>query len=210
VAETLPEPRTREAHEHVRRLRDELYAIRAEQPGTGYALDAYVRYMRDASRLGFNPTALPHQSPYEADRFFSRVIDGPDRHRYWTKQDLRFTRNDGRTVFARRWWWEHEHRVELTARDDLALTCDDQRCIAPWHSKAVGRGFARLRYSDEQMLGGLQVEAMRLGHAPTLPEWEASGRKPSYSNYGLRFGSWGNALRAAGLQLAPRQIKRQK
>ena len=194
----LPEPRSQEAHEHVKRLRDELYRVRAENPGSGYELDAFVRYMHESALLGLSPTALPQYSPVESDRFFARVVEGPDRHRYWSNNNLVFPLNNGRSQNPRRWWWQHEHDVELTLYDDVTPTCGDRRCIAPWHCQ-VGRQAARLRYSDEHMLGGLQVLAMRLGHGPSESEWAASGRKPTASNFGLRFGSWTKAIRAAGL-----------
>jgi hypothetical protein len=195
----LPEPRSREAHEHVNRLRAELHRIRAEHGrGTSQGLEAFIRYMHDAAVLGLSPTALAEYSDIEEDRFFARVIDGPDRHRYWAGRDQRFKCNDGRTRHPRRWWFEHENNIQLGFYEDITPSCGDKRCIAPWHG-IRGRGVTRRLYSDAHMLGGLQVEALRLGRGPSAAEWDAAGRKPGSSNFTLRFGSWTKAIRAAGL-----------
>lgn len=198
----LPEPRSRQAHEHVKHLRDELHRIRAEKPGSGYALDAYVRYMREASLLGLNPTALPQYSPFEEDRFFARVVDGPDGHRYWINQEMRFDLNDGRTRNPRRWWWEHHHQTALHDYQDVIPTCGERRCINPSHCQ-TGRSHARRKYTDLQMIGALQVATMRLGRPPTEQEWIDSGHKPSSTTFGLRFGTWNKSLIAAGLEPNP-------
>jgi hypothetical protein len=193
----LPEPRSQQAHEHVNQLRNELHRIRAEHGrGTSQGLEAFIRYIHESALLGLSPTALAEYSDIEEDRFFSRVIDGPDRHRYWTGRDQRFKCNDGRTRHPRRWWFEHENNIELGFYEDVTPSCGDKRCIAPWHA---ARGRSRRLYSDAHMLGGLQVEALRLGRGPSAAEWDAAGRKPGSSNFTLRFGSWTKAILAAGL-----------
>jgi hypothetical protein len=53
---------------------------------------------------------------------------------------------------------------------------------------------ARRRYTDEQLLAILQARTHELGRVPTQTEI-----RPSYAAYVYRFGSWANAIRAAGL-----------
>jgi len=69
-----------------------------------------------------------------------------------------------------------------------------------WQARmSVGK---RPRYSERELIRGLQRVASRLGHAPTGPEYAELATR-----FGLaaaptvyaRFGSWGNALEAAGL-----------
>lgn len=95
-----------------------------------------------------------------------------------------------------RWWWEHEHGVKLTAYDILEPTCGERGCLNPDHRQHVRR--SRQIYTEAQMLGGLQVLAMRLGHPPTTYDWARSGRKPTTNVYQTRFGTWEKALAAAG------------
>jgi hypothetical protein len=54
-------------------------------------------------------------------------------------------------------------------------------------------------YSDEELLNRLQRFASELGRPPSQSEMDDSGPHAS-KTYGNRFGSWNNALEAAGLQ----------
>lgn len=72
---------------------------------------------------------------------------------------------------------------------------------------AADRAQRRLRvgrqrvYSDEAVIAAIRGAADRLGWAPTIPEYQretASG--PAASTIIGRYGSWGTALRAAGLE----------
>jgi Homing endonuclease associated repeat len=196
VTTRLPKPRSREAYAHVRQLRDELYRIRAEKPGSGYAHDAFVRYMRDASRLGLNPTTLNQYSTNEVERFFAYTIPGPDGHVYWDGRK-EFRRNDDKQRPPRRWWWEHVHGPIGTTTLRIHPICGDEACINPDHAEC--RHFAPRKFTDEQLIGFIKVAALRLGHPPRIPEFDAQGFGVTARGVALRFGrSWPTALKAAG------------
>ena len=186
------------AIETVRQLRDELYRIRTEKPGTGYAHDAYIRYMREASRLGLNPTALREDSKDETERFFARTVPGPDGHVYWTGAKGGFKRNDGGVRTPARWWWEHVHGPIGTTTYRTYPTCGDKACINPEHIEL--RHYRPERYSENFCIGALQVYVMRHGHAPSSDGWDRAGLKPTSGAFVLKFGSWNKALRAAGIE----------
>lgn len=63
---------------------------------------------------------------------------------------------------------------------------------------ASNRGGRKREYSDEVMLHELQTFAEEHGRSPSQPDFRV--RRPSAAAYKRRFGSWGNALRAAGLE----------
>lgn len=54
-------------------------------------------------------------------------------------------------------------------------------------------------YDDEELLGALRQLAVELGHAPTISEMKARSDLPAASTFQRRFGTWNEALRAAGL-----------
>lgn len=64
-------------------------------------------------------------------------------------------------------------------------------------------------YSDEEMLGFLVAWHREHGSAPTIKEWDE--KRPAYSphvkTYRIRFGSWTDAARAAGLEPNPAFFK---
>lgn len=182
---------------YVRALRDELYRIRAEKPGSMYATDAYIRYMREASARGMNPTQLREHSRDEVERFFAQTVQGPDGHVYWNGGRA-FTRNDGADRKPGRWWWEHVHGEIGTTTLRVRPTCGDDKCINPEHAEI--KHFVGLRYTHAQMVGSLQVAAMRLGHAPSTKEWDNGKYRPVRDIYIQRFGSWAKALAEAGLR----------
>jgi hypothetical protein len=177
-------------------LRDDLYRIRAEKPGSGYALDAFVKYMHEASKAGLSPTRLNTESRDEVERFFANTIPGIDGHVYWDG-GKRFTRNNRTSRTPARWWWEHCHGPISTTTLRVEPVCGDPACINPDHARL--ESFQAQRYTDEQMLGALQVWAMRNGRTPTRLEWETSGGRPMVEIYRKRFGSWAKARAAAGL-----------
>lgn len=180
-------------------IRSELLAVRAAggygSASKGKAL--FDQLCAEAARQGRPLTMLNLYSPNEVERFFSRTLPGPDGHVYWTGGKV-FRRNDGANRLPIRWWWQHKHGP-ITAFEDVTLTCGDAKCINPEHAQ-VGRSERRMMFTDTQMIGSLQVAAMRAGHTPSELEWAALGLRPSATNYRLRFGSWTNACRAAGLK----------
>lgn len=61
-------------------------------------------------------------------------------------------------------------------------------------------------YSRDELIEALRQLAERLGRTPTGPEAMADPHTPSHSTYARRFGSWREALEAAGLPLDPRKM----
>lgn len=170
------------------------------------AEQAFSELVRTAADNGTPLDGLRHHTANEVERFFSWTIPGIDGHVYWDGPK-NFTRNDKRTRTPLRWWWQHRYG-NLADSDDLVLKCGEANCVNPEHAaKERVRGVA-LRYSDESMLGGLQVLAARLGHSPTTREWDHGGRKPSSTTLIHRFGAWENALSAAGLAMTTNAFKR--
>lgn len=53
------------------------------------------------------------------------------------------------------------------------------------------------RYTQQELIMIIQHKAEELGRSPTAAEM----KNPCSSAYSNRFGSWNNALRAAGLQI---------
>lgn len=56
------------------------------------------------------------------------------------------------------------------------------------------------RYSDKKLLRILKAEAMKLGRTPTCQYFQNSKNLPSVITYTSRWGSWNNAVKAAGLE----------
>lgn len=186
------------AVEHVRKLREEMLRIRAEKPGSGYALDAFVRYMHEAAKAGLSPTRLRTESRDEVERFFAYTVPGPDGHVYWTGGKHGFKRNDGKLRTPARWWWEHVHGEIGTTTMRVNPTCGDFACINPEHSEC--KHFSARRYSDEQIHGMLQVAAMRLGHPPSPRDFDELGFPITSRGVEFLFRGWRKALRSAGLE----------
>lgn len=58
-----------------------------------------------------------------------------------------------------------------------------------------------VRYSREDMIRELKLAAEELGRTPSVDDFKS--RRPTYSTYMSRFGTWSNAIRAAGLDPRP-------
>ena len=65
---------------------------------------------------------------------------------------------------------------------------------------AANRGGRPREYSDEVMIHELQAFAREEGRVPAQGDFRL--RRPNVAAYKRRFGSWGNALRAAGMEPA--------
>ncbi|MBR3169128.1 hypothetical protein IKF23_01665 [Candidatus Saccharibacteria bacterium] len=63
------------------------------------------------------------------------------------------------------------------------------------------------RYSDEDLIDSLKEKAARLGRTPNRKDVKRDNTIPSVSTFECRFGSWNNALLAAGLPLNTRGKK---
>ena len=188
-------------------LQAEYRQLRAEDAETGMrrlaTANAYERWFSQACADGEPPDQLRRYIADEVERFFARTIQGPDGHVYWDcSLDKGFRLNDGSRRKPTRWWWDRVHGP--SGRGRLDPTCSEKRCINPEHLVFVSWAEIRAQYSVDELIGRLQVEALRLGHTPRRDEWDLLGLKPSASAFAKRFnGSWHDAVRAAGLPIAP-------
>jgi hypothetical protein len=163
-----------------------------------YRVMEFERRFREAAAAGRSPDALDKYDPDDVARFWARTIPGVDGHVYWDGPQ-RFIRNDGMGRKPKRWVWERTH-PPIKATYIVWATCEEKNCIAPDHLDCGPRD--RRLYTDDRMLGALQVAAMRLGHTPTTTWWEEKKMRPSSGAYYLRWGSWTAAVVAAGLEPA--------
>ncbi len=183
-------------------LQIEYRQLREEDRETGLrrmqTRDAYSAWVRQSCAEGDPPDALRRNAGTESERFFARTIPGSDGHTYWDGNIEKFRLDTGRHRHVRWWWYERVHGPQ--GRGTLGATCGERNCITPEHQRFVSWSEARRRYSDQQMLGVLQVAAQRVGHAPLWNEYRDLGLKPGRDIIAIRFGSWTNALLAAGLE----------
>ncbi|MDD3016751.1 MAG: AP2 domain-containing protein [Lactococcus chungangensis] len=77
------------------------------------------------------------------------------------------------------------------------------KCFGSWSNavKAAGlkehkQGFEK-KYTDEDLIEGIREKAKELGRTPTQIEMQS----PSFTSYLYRFGTWNNALKAAGFDV---------
>lgn len=185
----------------LRALREELAELRTIHPRrSSVVAEAFQRLVRAADAAGQPLDGLRTQTVDEVERFFAQTIPGTDGHVYWDGPRSGFRRNDGKLRVPRRWWYADKHGSELGPYQDLVPICGEQNCVNPDHCE-VGRVLRRGRqFSDEQMLNAVKVGALRLGRAPKSDEWETLGLKPSRGMFTLRFGTWENVIRQAGLE----------
>ncbi len=181
-------------------LRDheaELARIREEDGrGSSRALAAFQALSQAYAARGRRIDDLRSYSPDEAERFFANTAPGTDGHVYWLAGERSFVRNDGSQRRPIRWWWER-HFGPLEQYDVIKPACGELRCINPEHAVLEPRSDRRLRFTDEQIIGALQVAALRLGHAPRQRAWDGV---PSRETIQGRFGGWDKALAAAGIE----------
>ena len=185
----------------LRELRAELQRLNDEGARRSDRAAAFDRLLNVSCAQGRPIDGLDTRNPNECERFFESVISGVDGHAYWGgPKPQQFIRNDRRTRSPRRWWWVHVHG-EITAYEDIVPACGDSNCIAPAHQEK-GRELRRIRYTESQVIGTIQVVAMRLGRAPLSNEWDRMRMRPSASVvlYRLNVRSWADAMRRAGLQ----------
>jgi hypothetical protein len=165
--------------------------------GSSQSQAAFELLVRTAAQNGTPIDALRNYVEDEVERFFSYTIPGPDGHVYWDGPKG-FRRNDNKYRTPLRWWWQH-HYGNLSNNDDLVLKCGEKNCINPEHAaKEYLRGF-RFRWTQERMIGRLQVVALQKGHTPTTTEWEREHHHPVGEMYVRMFGGWAQAVAAAGL-----------
>jgi hypothetical protein len=59
------------------------------------------------------------------------------------------------------------------------------------------------RYSEQDVIDALQAYERKTGRPPTFNDWRAAKRSPGRQAIISRFGTWSNALVAAGIQESP-------
>jgi hypothetical protein len=170
-----------------------------------FAASEWERRFREQVRAGNPPDQLRRFCSDEVERFWARTIPGMDGHVYWDA-GRQFRRNDGKTRRPVRWVWEHVHGP-LPMTTDVWTTCGEPNCVAVEHLTA-GRSARRDWYRTEQIIGAIQVQAMRLGRPPNQKEWQKVGAHPSSTVIVGRFGSWDKAIASAGLD--PAKIQRNR
>lgn len=190
-------------------LQEEFRALRAEHAATGLkrgqTLTAYNRWFHQACLEGRPPDALRPDVGDDSERFFARTIPGPDGHTYWFSSYMRFPLNAGGERHARWWWYEHVNGPQ--GRGRLGSVCGEINCITPEHQQYIPWSEVKRRYTDEQMIGSIQIVASTLGRAPFEREYRAIRRRPGSHIICVRFGSWGKALKAAGLEADPHSLR---
>lgn len=159
----------------------------------------FERRFREEVRAGRPPDRLSRFSPDEVERFYSQVVEGADGHTFWIGARTGFLHNDGRRRSPERWVWERTHKA-LTSHEPVVRTCREPRCVTLEHLALGDWGSSRRRYTDQALLGYLQVGALRLGRAPTRELWRQRGYRPNGDVIAHRFGGWDTALRRAGLK----------
>lgn len=174
----------------------ETYGRRSSQ-----AQQAFELLVREAAEAGAPLDGLRRHTENEVERFFAFTIPGPDGHVYWDgPRDFR--RNDGKYRPPQRWWWIRVHG-SLNASDDLAVKCGERNCINPDHCAVERVRGVRIYWTEQRIIGAIQVAALRLGHTPSLNEWDRLGVRPNRGTIETRFGSWNGAVIAAGLTPNP-------
>lgn len=181
---------------NLRPLREHLIEAReTDGRGSAAALAAFKDLFRAAAQSGQPLDQLRRHTADEVERFFAMTVPGPSGHVYWDgPRDFR--RNDGRYRKPRRWWWAHKHGP-IGPFDDIVIDCGDQACINPEHC-LKGRDLSRTRHTREQIIDTIKVAALRLGRPPNSTEWDTMGFAMSSTLIRMRFGSWPDAIRAAG------------
>lgn len=180
-------------------LRSSLRTAREEHgTGSSQAQEAFETLVRAAAASGTPLDALRRHTANEVERFFAFTIPGPDGHVYW--EGLKdFRRNDGGHTRPHRWWWKHRYG-SLDPQLDLASTCGEQGCINPEHSELQRLRGSRRHWTEERIIGAIQVAAMRLGRTPSSTEWLRLHLVPSSNIVLDRFGTWKRAREAAGVE----------
>lgn len=183
-----------------RRIRPSNLADTREQYGrrSSRTAEAFQALVRDAAEAGAPIDGLRHHTENETERFFSWTIPGVDEHVYWDGPS-KFFQNNGMGRTPRRWWWHHRYGNLPDNKDDLVVKCGEKNCINPDHAAKERNRGTRMQWTEERIIGALQVAAMRLGHTPNAQEWEREGFRPSNATVWDRFGNWDKAVAAAGL-----------
>jgi hypothetical protein len=160
--------------------------------GSSQGLEAFHRLVAAYKADGRRIDELRRYEPDEAKRFFSLCLEGGNGHVYWNGSKA-FKMNDGKTRKPVLWWWNYSYGQKP---DRLRQICGQDNCINPRHAALDSMRGPKRIYPDHWILGALQVLALQQGHSPSVRDWTGP---PSHTIVKQRFGSWDNALKAAGL-----------
>lgn len=156
-------------------------------------------WLRRSFVEGRDQSALRRNSPDEAERFWAHTIPGLDGCVLWDGPQ-RFRLNGRGARVPARWVWQHAGR-ELPVTGPhwtVAPTCGTKSCVNIAHLAVLK--VDRLRYTEERMIGRVQVLRMQLGRTPLLADWEKAGCRPVREVIRWRFGTWEGFVKAAGLE----------
>jgi hypothetical protein len=189
-----------ERMDDIRQATDWLFYCRQRYGPSGRSLDAFQALCRAYARAGTRIDALPEHNQNEWERFQSRLVKGADGHVFWNGRGRDFQLNavNGKQPSRRPafYWWE---RVYGERARRLTL-CAVEGCILPYHAREEnGRPRERI-FTEQAIIGALQVWQLRHGRAPTRNEWRSGDQPPSTTTICNRFGSFERALAAAGLE----------
>jgi hypothetical protein len=168
----------------------------------------YRDWLAACFREGHDPTRLEKDSPLIDERIDARSLpglngcliwDGP-RNEHGQPIVYVFDPETGgsRTLTVRRYVLQRTGR-QVSLRRRVLPFCGTSSCVNPDHLQ-VEEGAWNTRYSTENMLGRLQAWALKHGKPPTRAAWEKTKSLPSCRAYVMRFGSWSEAKRRAGLE----------
>lgn len=187
----------------INRRRRELDEIRARHGFGGRSLDAFHRLVKAYRDVGRSIDELNYHEPDEGKRFFGYVLQGADGHAFWNgpKGYFRLNSSGGKTASitpVHYWWW----RI-YGAKPYRLAHCATEGCVSPYHARKEDKREREALFPDHAIIGAIQVWALRNGRAPGSTEWERLRLTPSTTTITKRFGSFDNAVSAAGL--APRE-----
>jgi hypothetical protein len=153
-------------------------------------------YVKNGTRID----ALRHHIADEWERFQSFLIEGVDGHVFWASERPEFYLN-GESDRPKRlmpvyYWW-----FRLYGEKPYRLVhCATSGCVSPYHARKEDARVRERIFSDEAIIGALQVWAMQHGRSPGKTEWDDAKLSPSTGTIHKRFGGFEEAVIAAGLK----------
>jgi hypothetical protein len=174
--------------------------VHDESDSPSARLEAWQAWAAMAASAGEPLDQLSHLSNDPVERFFSYTVDGPDGHVYWTGPGtFRANRHSHSYALPRHWWWTYLGKEPLRVGDSIRALCGEKNCIHPDHCAIQDRRARARQFTDAQLLGYMQVAALKVGHPPTRKEYDALQIGPSSTLFWVRFGSWSEGQRRAGV-----------
>lgn len=92
---------------------------------------------------------------------------------------------------------------DLNKREDLPSPSTYQNNFESWNAVLEKLDIPRNRYNDrgDELLNHLREMSEKLGRTPRVSDIDDADNRPSSVHFHKQFGSWNNALRAAGLEI---------